>query len=113
MTARRLIPRRTLFDNPIFFDAKLSPDGQWLSWLAPVDGVLNIWVSPIDRFEDGQPVTRTKGRPITWQDWSPDGRFLMFILDENGDENFHFFVVDPKTHDLRDLTPFPNVRALP
>jgi dipeptidyl aminopeptidase/acylaminoacyl peptidase len=113
MTARPLIPRRTLFDNPTFFDAKLSPDGQWLSWLAPVDGVLNIWVSPIDRFEDGQPVTRTKGRPINWQDWSPDGRFIMFILDENGDENFHFFVVDPKTQDLRDLTPFPKVRALP
>ena len=111
MTARPLIPRRTLFDNPTFFDAKLSPDGQWLSWLAPVDGVLNIWVSPIDRFEDGQPVTRTKGRPINWQDWSPDGRFIMFILDENGDENFHFFVVDPKTQDLRDLTPFQIGRA--
>ncbi|CCE07264.1 Dipeptidyl anminopeptidase [Bradyrhizobium sp. STM 3843] len=113
-SARRgLIPRRVLFDNPTFFDAKLSPDGQFVSWLAPVDGVLNLWVAPCDHIAGAEPVTRTKGRPITWQDWSPDGRFLMFIKDENGDENFHLFVVDPWTCALRDLTPYPGVRAMP
>jgi hypothetical protein len=64
MSARPLIPRRKLFDNPTFFGAKLSPDGRLLSWLAPVDGVLNIWVSPVDSVAAGQPVTRTKGRPL-------------------------------------------------
>ena len=113
MSVRPLIPRRKLFDNPTFFGARLSPDGQSLSWLAPADGFLNVWVSPADNIAAGQPVTRTKGRPINWQDWSPDGRFIMFLNDENGDENLHLFVVDPISCELRDLTPYPNIRAMP
>ena len=113
MPARSLIPRRKLFDNPTFFDVKLSPDGRHISWLAPVDSVLNVWVAPIDDVAAGQPVTRTKGRPINWQAWSPDGRYIMFLNDENGDENLHVFVVDPGNLELRDLTPFSNIRAMP
>jgi dipeptidyl aminopeptidase/acylaminoacyl peptidase len=113
MSARPLIPRRKLFDNPTFFGTKLSPDGQLLSWLAPVDGVLNVWVSPVDSVAAGQPVTRTKGRPINWQDWTPDGRYIMFVNDENGNENLHLFAVDPRNCELRDLTPFSNIRAMP
>ena len=53
--AEPLIPRRTLFDNPTFFGAKISPDGRWISWLAPVDGVLNVWMSPADDIKAGEP----------------------------------------------------------
>jgi dipeptidyl aminopeptidase/acylaminoacyl peptidase len=108
-TARSLIPRRTLFDNPTFFGAKISPDGRWISWLAPVDGVLNVWMAPASDIKAGEPVTRTKGRPINWQDWSADGRFLMFLNDETGDENHHLFVVDPVTRAMRDVTPLANI----
>ena len=37
-----LIPLRDLFDNPERALARLSPDGRRISWLAPVDGVLNV-----------------------------------------------------------------------
>ena len=110
-TARLLIPRRTLFDNPTFFGAKMSPDGRWISWLAPVDGVLNVWMAPATDIKAGEPVTRIKGRPINWQDWSADGRFLMFLNDETGDENHHLFVVDPVRHAVRDVTPLANVNV--
>jgi len=53
MSVRPLIPRRKLFDNPTFFGAKLSPDGRFLSWLAPADGVMNVWVSPSDNIAEG------------------------------------------------------------
>jgi dipeptidyl aminopeptidase/acylaminoacyl peptidase len=108
-TTRSLIPRRILFDNPTFFGAKISPDGRWISWLAPIDGVLNVWMAPATDVKAGEPVTRTKGRPINWQDWSADGRFLMFLNDETGDENRHLFVVDPTRQAMCDVTPLANI----
>lgn len=106
-----LIPRRKLFDNPTFLNAQIAPDGRHLSWLAPVDGVQNIWVSPIDNVAAGQPVTRTTGRPIYGQRWTPDSRFIVFGNDETGDENDHIFAVDPVTLELRDLTPYAKTAA--
>lgn len=107
---RALIPQRKLFDNPSAWLAKLSPDGQWLSWLAPFEGVLNVWMAPADNAA-AEPLTRAKGRPIEWQDWTPDGKSVMFLNDENGDENWHFFVANRKTQELRDLTPLDRVNA--
>ncbi len=37
-----LIPRKVFFDNPDRGSVKISPDGRLLSWLAPLDGVLNV-----------------------------------------------------------------------
>ncbi len=109
MTTSTLIPRRKLFDNPSAMGAYISPDGRWLSWLAPVDGVMNIWLSPSDNSKAAQPLTRTKGRPIHSQMWSQDSRHVLFTNDETGDENHHLFAVDPKTAILRDLTPLKDI----
>src|SRR3546814_2303584 len=43
-----LIPRDALFGNPERANVQISPDGKYLSWIAPVDGVLNVWVAPAD-----------------------------------------------------------------
>jgi len=42
-----LIPRKLLFGNPERAAVTVSPDGSKLAFLAPVEGVLNVWVAPI------------------------------------------------------------------
>ena len=43
-----LIERAKFFGNPSKAAGRLSPDGRWLSWVAPRDGVLNLWVAPLN-----------------------------------------------------------------
>jgi dipeptidyl aminopeptidase/acylaminoacyl peptidase len=106
-----LIPRQLLLGNPSRMAPELSPDGRMLAWRAPVDNVMNIWVASIDALGEAAPVTRLSGRPIIWHDWTPDGRWILFLKDVNGDENYNVYIVEPKTGDVRNLTPFPKVAA--
>ena len=105
MPAIPLIPRAALFGNPSRYQARLSPDGKWLTWLAPFEGVLNVWLAPADDIGAAEPLTRLTGRPIAWQDWACDGEHILFISDENGDENWRIFAVDRATAEIRTLTP--------
>ena len=52
-----LIPRDHLFGNPTRAAGQISPDGQWLAWLAPSNGVLNIWLAPRHDQGAAKPVT--------------------------------------------------------
>ena len=104
-----IIPRRLLVGNPSALDPKLSPDARRLAWLGPVDGVMNVWAAPTEAIDAAEPLTRMAGRPPTWHDWSADGRFVLFLKDENGDENFRLFAVEAETGEWRDLTPLPKV----
>jgi dipeptidyl aminopeptidase/acylaminoacyl peptidase len=106
-----LIPRDVLFGNPQKAQARISPDGKWLSFLAPVDGLLNIWVAPIDDLSKAVPVTREKKRPITTGHWAYDGRHILYQQDAGGNENFHIYATDVVTHETKDLTPIDGVRA--
>lgn len=106
-----LISRAKLFSNPSRLQAQISPDGQWLSWLAPVDGVLNIWLAPIGDPAGGQPLTRRTGRPIAFHDWLPNGRQLFYMADDNGDENHYVVVIDRISGDVREITPRGGVAA--
>ena len=109
--ARALIPRAHLFGNPSKVYAQISPDGSLLSWLAPVNGVLNLWVGPVDAPHEARPVTDDRKRGIRNYSWTYDGRHLVYLQDEEGSENFHIYSVDPKTCVSRDLTPFDGVAA--
>jgi dipeptidyl aminopeptidase/acylaminoacyl peptidase len=105
-----LIPRAHLFGNPTRAAARLSPDGTMLSWLAPIEGVLNVFVAPVDAPGDAVPVTQDRGRGVRIYGWTyADG--LVFLQDVGGDENFHLFAVNPATRDTQDLTPFSGVRV--
>jgi dipeptidyl aminopeptidase/acylaminoacyl peptidase len=107
-----LIPRTDLFGNPARAYAKISPDGRFLSWLAPVDGVLNIWVSPAEAPERAEIVTDDRKRGIRIYGWTYNsGHHLFYLQDTDGNENFHVFVVDPLDRVTRDLTPFDGIRA--
>src|SRR5690242_7257004 len=59
-----LIPRAVLFGNPERVALQISPDGKQLSWLAPKDGVLNVWVAPVGKLDQAKPVTSDTARPI-------------------------------------------------
>src|SRR4051812_23381226 len=64
MTNAPLIPRDVLFGNPRRAQARLSHDGKWISFQAPVNGVLNIWVAPARELSKAKAVTEEKVRPI-------------------------------------------------
>ncbi|NLD95174.1 MAG: hypothetical protein GX639_21195 [Fibrobacter sp.] len=88
-----LIPRKVLFDNPNRFKVEISPDGMHLAWLAPLDGVLNVWVAPRANPENAHPVTFDKGRGIRYYGWNYTNQHIFYFQDQNGDENRHIFVV--------------------
>src|SRR5947208_17074147 len=83
-----MIERAKLFGNPVKANGRISPDGKWLSWTAPRDGVLNIWVAPTSDPAAAKPLTDEKERPVRTYFWSPDSTQILFIQDQAGDDNF-------------------------
>ena len=106
-----LIARTKLFGNPVKANGRISPDGKWLSWTAPRDGVLNLWVAPVDNPDAAKAMTNERERPIRQYFWSPDSKRVLFIQDKGGDENFLLYGVDVATGKQVTLTPFKKTRA--
>ena len=108
-----LIPRRVLFGNPERTSVRISHDGNLISYLAPLDGVLNVWVAPFDAIEDARPVTEDTERGIRVYRWTYNSRFITYMRDRNGDENWHCYAVNVETGENRDLTPYDGIQAIP
>ncbi|MFN7665585.1 MAG: S9 family peptidase, partial [Inhella sp.] len=106
-----LIPRAALFGNPVKAGAQLSPNGKWLSWMAPVNGVMNVWVAPSDKPGEAKAVTESKDRPIPGHFWSGNSEQVLFVKDNAGDENFRLYGVNVATGEQKDYTPFDKVRV--
>jgi len=122
-----LIPRSVLFGNPERTAPHISPDGRSLAWIAPLDGVLNVWVAPIggsggtaagggpaDSGVDwaaARAVTSDSDRGVRVFSWANDGRHLLYVQDTGGDENWRLYDVDLVTSARRDLTPFDKIHA--
>ena len=106
-----LIPRTSLFGNPVKSQGKISPDGKSFAFIAPRDGVMNLWVAPIGDLAAAKPLTAETKRPIRQYFWSPDSRQLLFINDAGGDETFLLYGVDIATAAVRALTPFQKTRV--
>lgn len=109
--AAPLIPRETLFGNPERVGVAISPDGKQLSWRAPLDGVMNVWVAPIGDLAAAKPVTRDKSRGIRVNFWAQNSQQILYLQDRGGDENWRVYLVDLASGAERDLTPFDKVQA--
>jgi dipeptidyl aminopeptidase/acylaminoacyl peptidase len=106
-----VIPRHVLFGNPDRAATRISPDGTRISFLAPVDGVLNVFVGPVDDPAAAEPVTRDTGRGIRIYFWVYTNRHIVYLQDTEGDENWRVHVVDLETQKTTDLTPLKGVHA--
>ncbi|MGJ3231833.1 MAG: prolyl oligopeptidase family serine peptidase [Oceanicaulis sp.] len=106
-----LISREALFGNPAYSNVQISPDGSMLSWVAPDERVLNVFVAPADDIAAARAVTSDRGRGVRSYGWVPGGDTLVYIQDRGGDENFLLYGVDPETGEETDLTPFENTRV--
>ena len=107
-----LIPRQALFGNPTRTNGQISPDGQWLSWIAPRDGVMNVWIAPVGAPDQGRAVTTETVRPIPVHFWAADSRSVLFVNDRGGDENFLLYGVDVDSGEQRALTPFDKTMVM-
>jgi len=106
-----LISRDVLFGDPDKAAPQLSPDGQYLSYLAPRDGVLNVWVAPRIDLTAAKPVTDDKKRGVRSYFWAYTNTHILYIQDKDGDENWRLYSVDVKTGTQKDLTPLEGVQA--
>ncbi|WP_280406911.1 alpha/beta fold hydrolase [Nocardia carnea] len=103
-----LIDIETFFADPEFANPSISPDGTRLAYLAPYRGRRNVWVRDIDRTHDEAiPVTRDTRRGITTYLWTDDPRWLLYLQDTDGNEDWHLYRVDLADPDAPavDLTP--------
>jgi dipeptidyl aminopeptidase/acylaminoacyl peptidase len=111
-----LIPRSVLFGNPERTSPRISPDGTQLTWVAPRDGVLNVWVAPFGSegvyWAKARAVTEDTDRGVRMYTWARDGQHVLYVQDKGGDENWRLYDVDLVSGQRRDLTPFENIHAM-
>ena len=105
-----LIPRAELFSAAAQADGQLSPRGDRVAFLAPRDGVANLWVLSVDAMDEARALTDDRDRGVRAPVWAHDNATLLFLRDEAGDENWRLFAVDAAGGRTRALTP-PGARA--
>ncbi|PHQ36849.1 S9 family peptidase [Rhodopirellula bahusiensis] len=114
-----LLDRELFFGNPQIAGGQLSPDGKFISFMKPYQGIMNVWVKEFaEPFDAARPLTDSE-RPLHGYTWTEDGKFILFVKDSGGDENMNLFAVDPaskpeagnETPESRNLTPMEDVTA--
>ncbi len=108
---RKLLPRKILFGNPDKCGVNLSPDGSKIGYLAPLNGVLNVWISNVDDIKNAKPVTNDTKRGIRWYFWAHTNSHIVYMQDKNGDENWRLYSVNLGNNEIKDLTPFEKTQA--
>lgn len=106
-----LIAREVLFGNPDRAGPQVSPDGKQIAFLAPQNGVLNVWVAPADKPSAARVVTKDTNRGIRRYFWAFTNQHILYMQDKGGDENWRVYSVDLSNNQEKDLTPFEKVAA--
>ena len=109
-----LIPLTHFFDNPEITGAQISPDGKWLSYLKPYRDKLNVHLRSLGGGAERR-MTSDTTRPVTGYFWSADSRYLLYVQDKGGNENYHVYRVPVAGSGVpvaKNLTPFEGVRAM-
>src|SRR6185503_15734915 len=116
-----IIDRELFFGDPEIAGAQISPDGAFIAFLKPFKGTRNVWVKKTaDPFTSAKPITADTKRPISGYFWSRDGKYILFVQDKAGDENYNVYAVNPADapasgQDVpaaRNLTDVKGVRAI-
>lgn len=105
----RTIPLSDFFRNPEKTHFLISPNGKFVSFLAPYNERLNIFVQETGTGTTRR-ITEVTERDIYNYFWGND-KTIIYLRDNAGDENYHFFSVNIESGMNRDLTPFEGVRA--
>jgi len=104
-----LIPREVLFGNPEKAMPQLSPNGKMMAYIAPLNTVLNVWAKTIGE-DDDHPVTADTNQGVIFYGWRADSKSILYVQDQEGNENYRLYGVNLKTGKLKDYTPFEDVR---
>jgi dipeptidyl aminopeptidase/acylaminoacyl peptidase len=116
-----LIDRDLFFGNPEIAGAQLSPDGRYIAFLKPWKDTRNIYVKGVDEpFSAARLMTTETKRPVAGYLWTQDAKYIVFAKDNDGDENFNVYAVDPSAKAAtgadappsRDLTGLKGVRVM-
>jgi dipeptidyl aminopeptidase/acylaminoacyl peptidase len=111
VVSRPRLPRAWLFADPSRNDTKVSPDGTSLAWLAPHEGLIRLFVCPVEEPEQATALSPTSDQPVVQFQWAYLAGWLLFVQDAQGDEDYHVFAVEVATGAIRNLTPFAKIRA--
>lgn len=113
-----VIDRSLFFGNPEISSGKLSPTGEFITFMKEYDGIMNVWIKRFDEsFDDARPLTKSE-RPLYGYFWTYDGKYILYVKDYDGDENMNVFAVNPnevveagEVPESRNLTPAKDVTA--
>ena len=91
-----IIDRELFFGDPEIAGAQISPDGAYIAFIKPFKGTRNIWVKKTaEPFDKAKPITADTKRPIPTYFWSRDGKYILYVQDKGGDENYNVYAVNP------------------
>ncbi len=88
---------------------RLSPNGEYIAYMAPYKNRMNIHVKKVDS-DSVIRITSVLDRDLARYFWANNDR-LVYVRDKGGNENFHLFAVNKDGSNEKDLTPFDGVRA--